>query len=663
MKRRRSASRFASLITRRESRQRLRLILQRAVALGMAALLLPLAQIDALAQDQVTPPTKPSPYHYAQPDTDSAQQQPMSPQPPKAHAQSPLRQPQKPVFQAQAQYPPQPAFQAQQQYPEPAYQPQPYSEQQYPQQPAYAAQPYGQAQPVYPQQPRYPTQPSPNPNPYYAQGQPAYPAQPYPQPQYQQEAPAPQDYAGQGSYPDQSSSPQSPAVNQQPDQGFASQQLEQLVAPIALYPDALVAQILAASTYPAQVAAADHWRQSMGRVSPDEVAAAADAQSTWDPSIKALTAFPQVLAMMDRDLQWTTDLGNAYYNQPQDVLNTIQVLRQRAENAGTLRSTPQQAVTSDQGYIELAPTNPQVVYVPTYNPWYAYGAPIYPYPGFCFVDAFGHAIAAVGAGLVFGVGIALGAFFRAAFGWLGWGLNWHAGGISYRHAPYYSRSTSVAHWGGSRGEYHGANGGNFAGGRTAPSRPSRPMPLGRDSAGNYAGNARAESGYGRAANPDANLRYGQSERDLQSQLSARGAATSTYRGSEGLSRLPAQGYAGNRAENYAYARPAEPMRQQFSAPQQFGRPQSYTNPGYNSGGYRGQQSFANERAYAAPGPALGGYREPRNESYGGSHFGGGHSESYHAPKAPSYHAPKMSGGGHSGGGLFHHSGGGGGKHH
>jgi hypothetical protein len=599
MKSRKTALRSTlfSLFTRREPRQHLRLIAPRAIALGMALLLLPLAQIDALAQQQWTQQSSPYPGQYSQPNPYSSQPNPY-------------------YAQQQPGYPQQPGYQGQ-----------PYGQQQYPQQPGYQGQPYGQQQ-------------------------------------YPQQAPTQQDYADQGSYPDQNGPAQSPDFNQQPDQGFASQQLEQLAAPIALYPDALVAQILAAATYPAQVVAADHWLQSMGRVSPDQVAPAADAQSTWDPSVKALTAFPQVLAVMDRDLQWTTDLGNAYYNQPQDVLSTIQVLRQRAQSAGTLRSTPQEEVSNDQGYIQLAPTNPQVVYVPTYNPWNAYGAPISAYPGFCFVDAFGHAIVGIGAGIAFGAGIALGAFFHAAFGWLGWGLNWHGGGISFNHAPYYSRSTSVAHWGGFRGGYHGANGGNFAGGRSIPSRPSRPMPLGRESARSYAGNSRSESGYGRAANGYEN------QRNLESQRSARDNAGSSYRGpaSSGYDAYGAnrgtQAFAGNRSENYAYARPAEPMRQQFSAPQQqYGRSQSYANPGYNSGGYRGQQSFANERAYAAPAPASRGFSEsaPRYESSGGSHsFGGGHGESYHAPKAPSYHtpkAPKMSGGGghgHSGGGGKHH---------
>jgi len=569
-----------SIFISRESRQRLRTILQRSVALGMALLLLPLAQIDALAQQQYPQQGGPYPSQYGQPN------------------------------------------------------------------PNYA-----------PQQPGYPSQP----NPYYPSQQPAYQGQPYGQQQYPQQAPSPQDYADQPSYPDQTGPGRSLDPGQQPEQGFASQQLEQLAAPIALYPDALVAQILAASTYPAQVVAADHWLQSMGRVSPDQVAAAADAQSTWDPSVKALTAFPQILTMLDRDLQWTTDLGNAYYNQPQDVLATIQVLRQRAQSAGTLRNTPQEEVSYNQGYIQLAPTNPDEVYVPSYNPWYAYGAPINPYPGFSFLDALGSVI---GAGLRFGAPIAMGAFLHTPFGWLGWALNWLGSAIFFNHSPYYSHSTSVAHWGGFHGGYgggyHGGSGGNYAGGGF---RPSRPMPEGRE----YAGNYRGQQGYGHAANGF------EGQRSAESQRSARDYAGSASRANENYGSARAQALAGNRPENYAYARPqtALPMRQQYSAQQPgFSRPQSYANPGYNSGGYRGPQAFANERAYAAPAPASRRFREsePRYESSGGSHFlGGGHGESFHAPKAPSYHAPKAprmsGGGGHSGGGgLFHHSGGGG-KHH
>ncbi|MGB6193964.1 MAG: DUF3300 domain-containing protein, partial [Terracidiphilus sp.] len=174
------------------------------------------------------------------------------------------------------------------------------------------------------------------------------PGQQYPQVNPQQPytgAPAQQQYNGQPAQ--QYGQP----ATQQP---LSADQLAQLIAPVALYPDALIAQILAASTYPAQIAAADQWLQSMGNAAPEQIAAAADAQSNWDPSVKALTAFPQVLSMLVRNLQWTTALGNAYYNQPQDVLQTIQVMRQRAEEAGNLQSTPQADVEQNQGYIDIA---------------------------------------------------------------------------------------------------------------------------------------------------------------------------------------------------------------------------------------------------------------------------------------------------------------------
>ncbi len=190
-------------------------------------------------------------------------------------------------------------------------------------------------------------------------------------------------------------------------QPFDAERLEQLVAPIALYPDTLVALVLTASTYPAQVAEADRWRQRQGFASSEQVVAGADTQN-WDPSIKALTAFPQVLAQMDQNLQWTTDLGNAYYNQPSDTLEAVQVMRRRAQAAGNLEATPQETVNYVGGYIQLAPVNPQVVYVPAYNPWSVYGAPIAPYPGFSLVAALGSLLGSVA--VHYGIGIALTAF-------------------------------------------------------------------------------------------------------------------------------------------------------------------------------------------------------------------------------------------------------------
>ncbi|HUP04586.1 MAG TPA: DUF3300 domain-containing protein, partial [Bryobacteraceae bacterium] len=261
-------------------------------------------------------------------------------------------------------------------------------------------------------------------------------------------------YDAQSQYIPQPQYAYAPQVQLYAPQGYAQrplspQELTQLVAPIALYPDPLVAQILAASTYPAQISAADQWRRSIGNAPAEQIAAGADAQTSWDPSVKALTAFPQVLAMLNQNLQWTTSLGNAYYNQPQDLLQTIQVLRQRAEQAGNLQSTPQEQVYDNQGAIDIAPANPQIVYVPAYDPWSAYGEPVTPYPGFSLLGEIGSWI---GTGFMhFGPGVAMSAFLGTPWGWLGWGLDWLAHAILFHHDDYWTNSNSVRDWGFPRG--------------------------------------------------------------------------------------------------------------------------------------------------------------------------------------------------------------------
>ena len=188
------------------------------------------------------------------------------------------------------------------------------------------------------------------------------------------------------------------ADNDQPlpqGQALSADQLDQLVAPIALYPDALVAQILAASTYPTQVVEADRWRKAQGNAPADQIAAGAENHN-WDPSVKALTAFPTVLAQMDTNIRWTTDLGNAYYNQPQDVMDSIQAMRQKAQNAGQLRTTPQQVVSDDNGAVVIAPANPTVVYVPVYDPWTVWGTPFAPFPGYYYYPPAGSLLGWIG---------------------------------------------------------------------------------------------------------------------------------------------------------------------------------------------------------------------------------------------------------------------------
>lgn len=278
-----------------------------------------------------------------------------------------------------------------------------------------------------------------------------------------------------------------PATDNTPQaQPLSADQLDQLVAPIALYPDALVAQVLAASTYPTQVVEADRWRQSQGNAAPEQIAAGADARA-WDPSVKALTAFPTVLAQMDKNLQWTTDLGNAYYNQPQDVMDAVQAMRQKAQSAGQLRSTPQQTVTVDNGAIAIVPADPAVVYVPVYNPWSVWGGPIAVYPGFYWAAPPG--IVFGGFGIGFGLGIGIGVFGGYGWGYGHWGMGWHDHSVFYNHGAYFSHSNSVVNrgfnrpggpgrgFGGGRGAYgggHGAYGGGNRGGFNRAGGGGRP---------------------------------------------------------------------------------------------------------------------------------------------------------------------------------------------
>jgi uncharacterized membrane protein YgcG len=230
-----------------------------------------------------------------------------------------------------------------------------------------------------------------------------------------------------------------PAPGQQPPAGpeqpppaqLSPQQLQELVAPIALYPDALVAQILAASAYPTQIVEADRFLQQNPNLQGAALGAEVDKQY-WDPSVKALTQFPSVLANMDKDLTWTSELGDANYNQPQDVMAAIQFMRQKAEQAGNLKSTPQQTVTNQGSTVVIQPANPQVVYVPEYNPELVYGYPVGLWPG--FYPWWGIS----GPFISFGIGFGIGPFFGFGWGWPAWGFHWGFGGGMWYHGGRYA---------------------------------------------------------------------------------------------------------------------------------------------------------------------------------------------------------------------------------
>jgi hypothetical protein len=513
----------------------------------------------------------------------------------------------------------------------------PYGYQQ-PAQPQYAQPQYAQpqyAQPQY-QQPGYGQQPG------YAQqyAQPAYPQQ---QSQYgEQPYAAPQQPGQDYAYGDQ---PPGYAPQPSAQAPLSPDQLNQLLAPVALYPDSLLAQILTASTYPEQVAVANQSLQQMqaqGYTSPDQIANAVAGQN-WDPSVKGLTAFPQVLAMMDQNLEWTTQLGNAYFNQPQDVMQTVQALRQRAQSAGTLQNTPQEPVTYDQGAIELAPPTPNYVYVPTYNPWAAYGAPIAPYPGFSFGAFLGGFF---GAGLRFGPGIAMAAFNSSPFGLLGWTLSWLAHAIFFHHSTYFTHSMTVADWGyphgGARAYAGWSHAGHFAGGYR-PGFGHAPIPYNRAQAFNHGGYARPAP----EARNYSNNYYGRQPQQAYRQPTPQFSHPQAYSG---------YGRSGYGQPESAYSRPNYDNRYDNRGAQSFA-PRS---GGYAYGNNRAPQSNY-QRAYSEP-PA-------RSFDEGRSYraFGGGREESFKAPKNfGSGKAPK--GFGHESFGRekapkMHSSGGGGHKHH
>ena len=203
------------------------------------------------------------------------------------------------------------------------------------------------------------------------------------------------------------------------------QQLQQLVAPIALYPDSLVASILAASSYPAQITEANDWLASRRNLPPQHLAAEADKQP-WDPSVKALLPFPPVLQNMASNLSWTSELGDAYYNQQTEVMDAIQVMRQQAKKAGTLKSNDQIKVTDKDHYISIEARDPQQeVYIPQYDPWQVYGYPIEPWPG--WVESPG--LWWDGPGLYFGLGFGMGPWWGFGWGWPFWGIDWYGHGI------------------------------------------------------------------------------------------------------------------------------------------------------------------------------------------------------------------------------------------
>jgi Protein of unknown function (DUF3300) len=252
------------------------------------------------------------------------------------------------------------------------------------------------------------------------------------------------------------STPSSPAAGTA--SGYSGQgvpetanELQALIAPIALYPDALVAQILSAATFPDQVAIASYWVQQNNSLTGSALVTAVDKQ-TWDPSVKALTEFPSVLDNMAKNLAWTSQLGDAYHNQQADVMKAVQTLRAEAKAAGNLKSGSQITVVQQSpSTIVIQPTNPQIVYVPQYNPTVIYGTP-YVVPSYSTADV-------VAAGVMtFGLGLALGAMMSSSWGYSYWHCDWYGGAAYYHGAAYYGNDAWHGGYYGTSGSAYGAYG-------------------------------------------------------------------------------------------------------------------------------------------------------------------------------------------------------------
>jgi hypothetical protein len=301
------------------------------------------------------------------------------------------------------------------------------------------------------------------------------------------------------------SSPQQDAPQEQPAAKIPNDQLDSLVAPIALYPDPLLAQVLVASTYPLELIQLQQWLPKHKDLK-DKALVEAVEKEDWDPSIQAMAPLPDVVKQLAENIKWTTDLGNAFLAQQSDVMDAVQRMRMKAKDAGNLKSTEQQKVETktieSKTVVVIEQAQPQVVYVPSYNPTVVYGPPVYPYPPIVYPPA-GAVVA--GMAISFGVGMAMGAAWGGGWGYnSGWGHSNNnitinnnnnfinnsnrtnvnrpsqrpaGGGNNWQHnpqhrggAPYSNRATATKYGGSARGDSMAArqasarqNGGQFGG--------------------------------------------------------------------------------------------------------------------------------------------------------------------------------------------------------
>jgi len=282
-------------------------------------------------------------------------------------------------------------------------------------------------------------------------------------------------------------------------------QLDSLVAPIALYPDPMLAQVLAASTYPLEIVQLQQWLEKNKNLK-DKALADAVAKQPWDPSVQAMAGLPDVVKRLADDVQWTTDLGNAFLAQQADVMDAVQRMRKKAQDTGNLKSNEQQKVETkvveSKQVIVVEQANPQVVYVPTYNPTVVYGPPVYPYPPIYYPPP---GYYAAGMAISFGVGVAMGAMWSG--GW-GWGAGWGHNDVNVNVNNNFNRNTNISN-SGNRVNAQGNRGGGNNWQHNPQHRGGTPYGD-RSTANKYGGTTRGASVSDRQANARQNT--GQSNR-------------------------------------------------------------------------------------------------------------------------------------------------------
>jgi len=403
---------------------------------------------------------------------------------------------------------------------------------------------------------------------------------------------------------------------------LSAPELQALVAPIALYPDALVAQVLGGATFPDQIALASQFLKDNPSLTGQTLMYAVDAQS-WDPSVKALTQFPSVLNNLASNLSWTSSLGEAYGTQPADVMKAVQALRAQAYAAGNLKSGSQITVVQQSpGVIVIQPTNPQVIYVPQYNPTVVYGA-TYVTPGYSTAAVVTTGLLAFGAGIAVGAAISGG----GCCGWSysSWNCNWHGGAVVYGSSGYYGNSAWHGGYYGSSASAYGPYGSAHAGTAYNPS-------TGTYARGGSVSTPYGTSAAGQAYNPNTGA-YGQTHQTSNaygnygnSQFSKNGQTVDTQhqttaQGSEGSfqSSNGAKGAAGTSANgNYAAGESANGTKYA----------ESNGNVYKNSGsGWQQTQGSSNHSSSSYSQASDYGHSGSSNSGWGGENKSGGSSMS------------------------------------